>query len=389
MNFFKEAKDNLNMMISTRRTLHMNPEIDRDLKNTADLVENCLKELNIHYIRFDNCGIVGEIGFKNNKIIALRADMDALEVMDLKNVPYKSQIEGRMHACGHDAHTAILLGAAAVLKKYENELDGKVKLIFQPAEETDGGARDMINLGALKGVEAIVGLHVDETLNTGHIGVKRGVVSAASNPFTIKILGKGSHGAHPEDGVDAIYIASKVIDNLQGIISREIAAVNNAVISIGKINGGTAPNAICSSVTMEGIIRTLGKDLRDYTKKRVEDLVKDTASMYRGSAEVQFIESYPSYENDEKLFKWFTNMLYNVSDIVLREELYPSMGVEDFAYYTEHVPGLYYKLGCRNESKGIINPAHGSFFDIDENCLIYGCAVQAMTAYNLLKKCDS
>lgn len=386
MDFLRDAKNNFDMMVSIRRMLHMNPEIDRNLSNTADIVEGKLKELNIKYTRFGNCGIIGEIGKDKERIVALRADMDALEVVDLKNVPYKSQIEGKMHACGHDAHTAVLLGAAAVLKKHESELNGCVRLIFQPAEETDGGARDMIEYGALKGVGAIIGLHVDETLNTGYIGVKRGVVSAASNPFTIKIQGKGAHGAHPEDGVDTIYIAAKIIDNLQGIVSRETSAVHNAVISIGKINGGTAQNAICSGVTMDGIIRTLGKDLRAYTKRRVEEIVKGTAEMYRGTAEVNFIESYPSYDNDEELFNWFKNMLSNNTEIILKEEQYPSMGVEDFAYYTEHVPGLYYKLGCRNEGRGIINPAHGSYFDIDEECMIYGCAVQAMAAYNFLTK---
>ncbi|WP_278244874.1 M20 metallopeptidase family protein [Fervidicella metallireducens] len=268
----------------------------------------------------------------------------------------------------------------------ENKLGGTVRLIFQPAEETDGGAKDMIELGALEGVKAIFGLHVEETIKTGIIGVNRNVVSAASNPFKINIKGKGSHGAHPEDGIDSILIAAKVIDNLQSIVSREIAAVDNAVISIGKIHGGTAQNAICSEIVMEGILRTLGKNLREFCIKRMREIVSLTAKMYCGEGTISFIESYPSFENDEKLYKWFMETLEGVNCIKTIELKKPSMGVEDFAYYTEKVPGLYYKLGCRNEEKGITNPAHGSYFDIDEECLLYGCIVQSLSAFKFLQR---
>ncbi|MCX7883848.1 MAG: amidohydrolase, partial [Caloramator sp.] len=315
-------------------------------------------------------------------------DMDALEVCDLKDVPYKSQIYGLMHACGHDAHTAIQLGAAALLKNIENKLNGSIRLIFQPAEESYGGAKEMIEYGAVEGVSAIIALHVDETIETGKVGVKRGVVSAASNPFKITVRGKGAHGAHPEDGVDSIYISAKIIDNLQGIISREVAAVDNAVITIGKINGGTALNAISSNVVMEGIIRTLGKDLREYCINRVSEIVENTAKMYRGEAIFEYIDGYPSFENDDLLLKFFRKIVeeYNYADFIEVEE--PSMGVEDFSYYAQIIPSLYYKLGCRNELLGITNPAHGSYFDIDENCMIIGCALQSALAYNFLKSID-
>lgn len=380
------AKNYRETMISIRRQIHMNPEIDRDLVETANLVESYLKNNDIRYKRFKNNGIIAEIGINYNNIVALRADMDALEIVDLKDVPYKSTKHGLMHACGHDAHTAILLGAALCLKRVENKLGGTVRCIFQPAEETDGGAKDMIELGALEGVKAIFGLHVEETIKTGIIGVNRNVVSAASNPFKISIKGKGSHGAHPEDGIDSILIAAKVIDNLQSIVSREIAAVDNAVISIGKIHGGTAQNAICSEIVMEGILRTLGKNLREFCIKRMRDIVTLTAKMYSGEGTISFIESYPSFENDENLYKWFMEILDSVNCIKTIELQKPSMGVEDFAYYTEKVPGLYYKLGCRNEEKGITNPAHGSYFDIDEECLLYGCIIQSLSAFKFLER---
>lgn len=386
INFFEEAQKLKDNIIKIRRTLHMNPEVDRDLYCTGNLVEEYLKKYDIKYKRYDNNGIIAELGCNAGRAVALRADMDAINVVDLKDVPYKSQKKGVMHACGHDAHTAILLGAAILLKGMEDKLKGNVKLIFQPAEETDGGARDMIEYGCLDGVSAIAGLHVDETIDTGIIGIKRGVVCAASNPFKIDVYGRGSHGASPESGIDAVLIASKIIDNLQSIVSREISALDSSVVSIGKIAGGTAANAICSHVVMEGILRTLGNDLREFSKERIRDLAEGTAKMYRGSAEVSFIESYPSFSNDEGLYSKFVEMFSGLDNIKIHRVERPNMSVEDFAYYTQRVPGLYYKLGCRNIEKNIKHPAHGSYFDVDEDCLPLGCALQAKFAYEILNE---
>ncbi|KRQ87033.1 putative hydrolase YxeP [Caloramator mitchellensis] len=383
INFLYEANAIKDILVEIRRELHKNPEIDRNLKYTASLVEKYLKQYSIDYKRYDNCGIIAEIG-KSDKIVALRADMDALEIEDLKDKPYSSIKKGLMHACGHDAHTAIQIGAAIILKKYESKLNGKVRLIFQPAEETDGGAKDMINFGALDNVRAIYALHVDETLDTGVIGVKKGLVAAASNPFKISIFGKGAHGAYPHDGIDSIYIAAKVIDGIQGIISREVAAADSAVITVGKIHGGTAANAVARNVDIEGIIRTVGDDLRQFVLSRFKEVVIDTSRIYRGIAEVDIFESYPSFSNDDILFNDFIKFVGDINEIKLIEIQKPGMGVEDFAYYTKLVPGLYYKLGCRNVEKGIVHPAHGSYFDIDEDCLALGSATQTMCAFNYL-----
>lgn len=382
INFIQESQKLLDLMVKIRQELHMNPEIDRDLCNTVNLVENYLNKYNIKYKRFNNKGIVAELGNPNGSVVALRADMDALNVIDLKDVPYKSKRSGVMHACGHDAHTAILIGTGILLKSIEEQLTNRIRLIFQPAEETDGGARDMIEYGCLEDVSAIAGLHVDETIATGNIGIKRGTVCAASNPFEINIYGKGSHGAYPENGIDAIMISSKVIDALQCVVSREISALDSGVISIGKIAGGTALNAICSHVVMEGILRTMGNELREFSKKRISQIVNETAVMYRGSGDVKFVDGYPSFSNDDKLYLEFQNLVSSMENINLIDIEKPNMSVEDFSYYTQKVPGIYYKLGCRNTNKGIIHPAHGSYFDIDEECLTYGCAVQAAFAYN-------
>lgn len=385
IDFLKLAEARMNLMVNLRRELHMHPEIDRSLNNTSALVVKELEKLSIPYKKYENNGIIAEIGNPiNGNIIALRADMDALSVQDLKDVSYKSQTNGYMHACGHDGHTAILVGTAAILKEMEHELNGAVRLIFQPAEETDGGAKDMIEFGALDGVKAIIGLHVDELLPTGTIGINHGTVYAASNPFKIIINGKGSHGASPQDGIDSILIAAKIIDNLQGIVSREISATDSAVITVGKINGGTAANAICSTVVLEGILRTLGNDLRSFMKERIAQVIEATAAVYRGSAEIKFIESYPSFTNNTVMYDWFSNLLQSTKEVNIINLEKPSMGVEDFAFYANMVPSLFYRLGCRNEDKGIIHPAHGSYFDIDEDCLRIGAMLQSTCVINFL-----
>ena len=246
----------------------------------------------------------------------------------------------------------------------------------------------MINYGCLENVKAICGLHVEETIDAGTIGINKGVVSASSNPFKIVVKGKGAHGAHPEDGIDSIVIAAKVIENIQEIVSREVSPLDSAVISIGTINGGTAQNAICNEVILQGIVRTLSKKTKKFVMNRMRQVIAYTADMYRGSCEVEFVESYPSFENDEKLYSFAHNLFSKIGDVKMKELKNPSMGVEDFSYYTEKVKGLYYRIGCRNESRNIINPAHGNYFDIDEKCLVVGCACQSTFAYNYLLDLD-
>ncbi len=378
------SKKYFEKMKTVRRCLHSNPEIDRDLPLTSSLVKKELESIGIDYKGFNNSGVIAQIG-NSNKIVALRADMDALEVVDLKSSDYKSKVQGLMHACGHDAHTAIQIGAANIINELKDELNGSVRFVFQPAEETDGGAKDMIEYGCLNNVEAVFGLHVCEQINVGSIGLKKGVVAAASNPFKIIVNGKGSHGASPDKGIDAIVIACKIVENLQVLVSRETSATDSSVITVGKINGGTAANAVASYVEIEGIIRTLGNELRNKIVNRVKEICDYTAKMYGGSCDVIIMESYPSYENSDKLYDFLSSSMKNNNSIGFVELSKPSMGVEDFAYYAERVPSLYYRLGCRNESKGIVHPAHGSYFDIDEDCLIYGAAIQAMLAIEYLK----
>ncbi|MEF9952033.1 MAG: amidohydrolase [Clostridium sp.] len=383
--YIELSKKYFDKMRSIRREIHKYPEIDRFLPKTCKVVTDELDNIGVEYTRYKDLGVIGHIG-RGNNIVGLRADMDALKVLDLKNVDYASKSKGYMHACGHDGHTAAQIGAAYILKELEDELEGRVRFIFQPAEETDGGAIDMINYGAVENLSALFGLHVCEAMPSGSIGVKKGVVAAASNPFKLTIRGKGAHGASPHTGVDTIVVAAKVIDAIQSIVSREVAATDSVVISIGIIKGGTATNAIASTVEIEGIIRTLGEELRDKVIRRFKEIIEYTTKAFNATADILIEESYPSYNNNDELHDFLESKLKDEMNINYVTLTRPSMGVEDFAYYAKLVPSLYYRLGCRNELRGIMNPAHGSYFDIDEECLIYGAACQAMCAVEYLKK---
>lgn len=393
MNFIHEAKEISKDLIDVRREFHENPELDFELYKTSDKIKKFLTNENI---KFDDCagtGIVaniyGESNHCNGKTIAIRCDMDALPLEEKNKHSYTSKIIGRMHACGHDAHMTMVLGAAKLLNKHRKELKGNVKLIFEPAEETTGGARIMIKEGVLENphVDAIIGCHVDESLDVGTIGLKQGVAYAASNPFTITIYGKGSHGASPHKGIDPIIIASQVISSLQLLISREISPVSPGVITIGTINGGTAANIIPDKVTITGIIRTMNLEDRKYMKKRLTELVNLQVESLRGTCEITIDESYPCLYNDDEMYNTFydnsVGLLGKDKVKILRK---PTMGVESFAYFSLKVPAMFYQLGCGNNEKGIIYPLHSSKFDIDEECLQIGVAVHCNMVVNYLNK---
>lgn len=387
MDFLKEALNIKEELITLRRDFHSNPELGFEEYETSKKIKSFLKNEGIEYKEVAGTGICAIIRGNGDKTIGLRADIDALPLEDNKNCEYSSKIKGKMHACGHDAHTTILLGAAKILNSIKNELKGNIKLFFEPAEETVGGAKFMIKEGVLENphVDCIVGLHVDEGINCGKIGIKRGVVNAASNPFTITIKGKGGHGAHPDSTIDPIVIASQVILGIQTIVSREIPPTDPIVITVGSIHGGTAQNIIPEEVKISGIIRTMKSEHRNYVKKRFKEVVEGIVHSMRGDCIIDIEESYPClYNNDDIL-----NLLENSAESIIGKENIkklesPSMGVESFAYFSMERPSAFYFLGVRNEEKGIINPAHGSFFDIDENAIPIGVAIQCKIAYDYL-----
>lgn len=387
MNFLQKANNIKEEVIGIRRDLHMYPELDFELFRTSKKVKEFLDKENIEYYETAKTGICALIKGNGDKTVALRADMDALPIQETNDIEYASKSENKMHACGHDVHTAILLGATKILNSMKGELNGNIKLLFEPAEETTGGAQIMINEGALNNpeVDAIFALHVEPEIQVGKIGIKRDVVNAASNPFTIKIIGKGGHGAYPHRSVDPIVIASNVITTLQNVVSREISAVYPAVISIGTIKGGTAQNIIPESVEISGIIRTMTLEHRKYVKDRLVEITEGICSSMRAKCEIQIEESYPCLYNDDNTVDILQNA---AADIMGKENIialkHPAMGVESFAYFSLKKPSAFYFLGVRNEANDVMYPLHNSKFDVDEECLVTGIALQCKAAVDFL-----
>ncbi|MGB9779844.1 M20 metallopeptidase family protein [Caldanaerobacter sp.] len=372
--------------IDLRRKIHMHPELGFEEIKTSEMVYNYLKELGIEVKRIAKTGVVGLLRGDGKKTIAIRADMDALPIQEENEVEYASKIPGKMHACGHDVHTAILMATAKVLSRVN--LKGNVKFIFQPAEETTGGALPMIEEGVLEDpkVDAIIGLHVDPDVEVGQIGITYGKAYAASDMFDIVVKGKSSHGAQPHKGVDALVISANIINAIQTIVSRNTNPLTPLVITVGTINGGYARNIIADRVNMSGIIRILEENMKEEVVKSVEKICRDIANSYGGEVEFKRMKGYPLLINDVK----FTDLVKESARMILGEkgvvEVPPSMGVEDFAYFLQRVPGTFYKLGCGNRGKGINNPLHSSKFDVDERCIKVGIAVHVMTVMKYFEK---
>ncbi|MBS6184686.1 MAG: amidohydrolase [Clostridium celatum] len=390
-NFNIESNHIKDELIEIRRTLHQYPELGFEETNTSKFIKDFLTKEGITFKEFAGTGVCGIIeGTKegeNKKVIGLRADIDGLPMQDKKSCSYTSKVSGKMHACGHDGHTTILLGAAKLLNKNKDKFNGTIKLIFEPAEETTGGARVMIEEGVLTNpnVDVMCGLHVEETLDAGMIMVRRGTVNAASNPFNITIKGSGGHGAYPDTAVDSIVMASHVVTSLQSIVSREIKPVNPAVVTIGSIHGGTAQNIIPNEVKLSGIIRTMTNEDREFAKLRLKEIVNGVCTTFRGSAEIEIEESYPCLYNDDDMVKILEDSAKNIIGAEnVKVQKNPKLGVESFAYFANKVPSVFYFLGIRNEEKGIIYPAHNSLFDIDEDALPIGVAIQCEVAMNYL-----
>lgn len=392
VDFRQEAEAIKEELISIRRDLHMHPELDFDLKRTTQVVKDHLTALGIPYTETSKSGICAVItGTKEGegKTAGLRADMDALPIQDMKTCEYKSQVPGKMHACGHDSHTTILLGAAKLLQAHRDEFSGTVKLFFEPAEETTGGATHMIEEGVLENphVDKIFGLHVDESTKIGTIKIKKGVVNAASNPFTIKITGQGGHGAYPHTTVDPVVIASHIVIALQTIVSREINTANPAIITVGTIHAGTAQNIIPGSAEISGIIRTMTKEDREFAKIRLTETAQLIAKASRAEAEVIIEESYPCLYNDDEcvdIVRESASEAIGAENVT--EQPYSKMGVESFAYFAMERPSAFYFLGSGNEAKHTTEPAHSALFDIDEDCIPIGAAIQAGAVYKYLTK---
>ncbi len=371
-----------------RRDLHRIPELSFELHQTSQYVKQRLDELHIPYYTSAKTGIVALVeGACPGPTIALRADMDALEIKEETNLPFAST-NNCMHACGHDAHMAILLGAAKIITGHKDKLKGNVKLIFQPAEEAEGGARPMIQEGCLDNpkVDAILGLHIGQLfpeVGLGQIGVGIGPVMAAVSAFSVRVKGKSAHAATPHLGIDAITTASEMVLAIQKIISRELSPTNPATISITQINGGKTFNAICDEAVFKGDFRTVNKEDELFIKKRIKEVCLSIAKSNRGDVDVEFLGSFPATINDEPLTKKFiksTGKILGEEDII--EIKKPSLGNDDMAYFLEKVPGIYFFLGSHHPEKGIDYPHHHPKFDIEEGFMWVGVAVFVQAVFD-------
>lgn len=377
-------------IIDIRRDFHQHPELSLEEYRTRDRIIEYLREMEIEHKIVADTGVMGIIrGKEVGKTVGLRADMDALPIDDKKDVSYKSKIRGKMHACGHDAHTAILLGAARMLNSIRDNIRGNIKLFFQPAEETVGGAQRMIEEGVLEDpyVDGVFGLHVDNSIETGQIGIKYGQMKAASDMIKIIIHGKNSHGAYPQDGIDAIVIAGQVIVALQTVVSRNVDPRSSAVVTLGTIQGGSGGNIIADKVEMTGIVRTLNKESRELVLQKIKDIVEQIPLSMGGRGEFIRKESYTSLINSDFMVDIVKeNSLNILGDNSVFEIPYPSFGVEDFSYFAEARPAAFFQLGSGNKNKGIIHQGHTPYFDIDEDCLAIGVLLQVKNALEFLNR---
>ena len=386
------AKEMHDEIIKWRRELHQIPEIGFELEKTSQYLKKRLEEMGISYKSAAKTGLVALIeGKESGPTIAFRADMDALPIKEDTGLSFASSNDN-MHACGHDAHMAMLLGTAKILMGIREQLNGNVKLLFQPGEEGFAGAKSMIEDGCLDNpkVDAIIGLHVGQIfpqVKGGQIGICPGPIMAAANDFFITVKGKSTHGALPHLGVDAIAVAAEMIVNLQKIVSREVNPLHPAVLTVGQIKGGEAVNIVTSKVEFSGDYRSLMEGDAEFMARRIEDLCQSIAKANRAEVEVNVVDGYPPTINDSQMTALVidsASKIIDKSDIVHIDK--PNMGTEDMSFYQQKVPGAYFILGTGNEDKGITYPHHNSKFDLDEDFLWIGPAIFTSCALDYLNQ---
>ncbi len=374
-----------NEILEIRRHIHANPELSFEEFKTADFIEKKLSSFGINDVeRIAKTGVTFTLkGKEEGKIIALRADIDALPILEANEVDYKSKNEGVMHACGHDVHTANLLGAAKILNDLRDHFNGAVKFIFQPAEEkSPGGASILIKEGILENPHphTILGQHVMPLIPEGKVGFRKGKYMASADEVYLTVKGKGGHAAMPENFIDPIAIASQIIVSLQQVVSRHANPKIPSVLSFGKIMGGNVNNVIPDEVKIDGTFRTLDEKWRRQAHQRIRDIATSIAESMGGSCDVRFADGYPFLKNDEA----YTQRNIDAAKVYLGEENVEEldlwMAAEDFAFYTHEIPGCFYRLGTRNEEERITSGVHTPTFNIDENALKIGMGLMAYLA---------
>ena len=357
------------------RQLHRYPELSGYETQTRQLVRNTLERLGIAVRQFDDChSLMGTLRNGDGPCVAIRADMDALPIHENSGLPYASERPGVMHACGHDAHTAMALGSAMWLSENRHAWRGTVKWLFESAEETSGDARLMVRQGCMRdpAVDVVIGQHVNPRYPAGTFFARPGCVNGSSDNVVLNIRGRSGHGAYPESGVDAIVIAAQVISALQTLISRELSPFESAVLTFGKIQGGHAGNVLCDRVTVTGTLRTLTAEAHDRLIRRIREIAAGVASAMGGEALAYITPSYPPLSNDEARWAVVEATALEVlgnARVIRREK--PSLGVESFAFFLDDTPGVFYDIGC-----GVGSALHTDTFRVDEAMLMPGVALQ-------------
>ena len=374
------AAEQLDWAVATRRALHKIPEPGFREEKTRALIREKLAEIGVPFT--DEHGWITALveGARPGPVTALRADFDALPVTEPLGCPFRSEHEGYMHACGHDMHTAILLATARLLMSVKNEMPGAAKLLFQPAEETVGGAKPMADAGVMDNprVDRVYGLHVMPYLVTGQAECRPGTLNASTDTVTIEIHGVSSHGAYPDRGEDAILCACQVVTALQSIVSRTVSPLESAVLTIGKIEGGRASNILCDRVTLTGTLRTANRALREKMIRRIESIARGVSEGMGQTASVTISEGYAALVNDdahaERVLSAAGRLLGPDAVFV---KAAPSMGGEDFSYFLEKAPGAFFHLGCSPDKDHLTAPLHSESFCPDEKCMEYGVLLEA------------
>jgi amidohydrolase len=358
-------------LVRWRRHLHENPELSFQEFETTTFVAGSLDEWGIPYDRLLPTGLVGHVvGRHPGPTVAVRCDLDALPIEEENTFEFKSRVSGKMHACGHDGHTSILLGLARTLSELRDEIHGEVRLLFQPAEEViESGARQMIEAGVVEGVDAVIGLHLISDLKTGHISLAGGAIMAAADVFEITITGSGGHGAYPQQTVDALLIAAGLVGQLQTLVSRRVPPLEPAVVTVGTLHAGTATNVISGTATMSGTVRTLSEPVRDQIEHELRSLVEFFPRAHGATANLVYRRGNPVVVNDERL----AGFLRPAAAAVVGERslvtMPPTMGAEDFAYYGSVAPSAFAFIGSGSRELESDFPHHHPRFTVDERAL--------------------
>jgi len=385
INIHKDIEKISDEIISIRRDIHKHPELGFEVHRTAGIVAEKLNNLGMDVkTGIGKTGVVGDLICGDGPTIALRADMDALPIQETGEIEYKSINDGIMHACGHDGHTAMLLGVAKVLADKKDKIKGNVRFLFQPAEEGEGGARYMIDDDCLEGVDSVYGIHLWNFQKYGEIGVKEGPILAAADEFKITIKGIGGHGAAPQGSVDAVIVSAHLITALQTIVSRNTNPLESTVVSIGMINGGYNFNIIADELVLKGTARSYLEENRQMIKMRMEEIINGIATSFGANIDFDYRDGYPPTLNDKGAYE---KLLTSAKKIVGERECEPylSMGGEDFSYYAQKIPACFFFVGSAPENQPFRSvPHHCSHFDFDERALMVGSSIFVQLIEDLL-----